>query len=245
MIRHFLSGIHLKGLLIFALSVGLVPEARADDWSKTDFELKVLEIIKKNPEAILESLSQYQQAKEKAIEEKRNQLAKAIAKDPAKFIGESPVFGSKTAHQFLFIFADFECPYCAQVRKATEELVIKHPNVALVYKNYPLTQIHSHAMSAAEAAWAAQQQGRFWQFHDILYSNQGSLGEDLYIRAASELGLDLKKFNSDRKSDSAKHAISADVSLADKLGISGTPFFLVNGQTFSGIVDISVLENKI
>ena len=231
--------------LVAAACFGVMPMAKAGDSLKVDFEQKVLEVIKKNPEAILDSLSRYREAQEKDQESRRNDLAKAIQLNPGLYIKGSPIFGSRKASTFLFVFADFQCPFCAQVRSTLERFVAENPGVALVYKNYPLTQIHPEAMTAAQAAWAAQQQGKFWQFHDILFANQKDIGEELFLKAAKELALDIQKFNLDRRSTAATSAIENDVRLADQLGITGTPFFLLNGKTFSGLVDDSILRKQL
>lgn len=231
--------------LMAVLLLAMTTDARAESLSGIDFERKVLDVIKNNPEAILESLSRYSASKEKEQEAKRFELTKAIQLDPAGYINDSPVFGSRNVKNFLFVFADFQCPYCAQVRGVLDRFISENHGVALVYKNYPLTQIHPQAMEAARAAWAAQQQGKFWQFHDILYANQKLIGEELFLKAAKELGLNISRFNKDRSSNAASMSIQRDTELAELLGISGTPFFLLNGSTFSGVVDDSFLRQKL
>jgi protein-disulfide isomerase len=118
-----------------------------------------------------------------------------------------------------------------------------HENqVTLVFKFLPLTQIHPEAMPSAKAAWAALQQGKFWEFQDALFAQQDKLGEPLYIATAKALNLDLKRFDQDRKSDAASAAIQKDVDMAEKLGVSGTPFLVMNGEPISGAAQLSELE---
>lgn len=146
----------------------------------------------------------------------------------------------------LIEFSDFQCPYCAEAHEIIKQFVESHHDkVALVYKHYPITQIHSEAMSAATASWAAQQQNKFWQYHDFLFTHQDQLGESLYLQAAKDLGLELSKFERDRKSQNAITAIQKDMELAERLGISGTPFFVMDEETFSGAVQGSFLEDKL
>ena len=95
-------------------------------------------------------------------------------------------------------------------------------------------------MSAAKAAWAAGQQGKFWEYHDALFSNQDKLGEAFYLNLARNLNLDMQKFQVDRAI--ADNAIWQDMQLAQSLGIAGTPFFVMNGQAFSGAVQLSDFE---
>jgi protein-disulfide isomerase len=114
--------------------------------------------------------------------------------------------------------------------------------VTLVYKHLPLSQIHSEALPAAKASWAAQQQGKFWQYQDVLFSQKEKLGVELYVQIATTLNLDLEQFNRDRQSAEAQASIQKDLELAQALGIYGTPFFVMNGETFSGAVELSEME---
>ena len=98
-------------------------------------------------------------------------------------------------------------------------------------------------MPAAEAAWAASQQGKFWEYHDALFENQNTLGESLYLELAEQMELDIDKFNADRELASEK--ISQDIELAESLGIQGTPFFILNEEVFSGAVGLSELETRL
>ena len=117
--------------------------------------------------------------------------------------------------------------------------------VTLVYKHLPLEQIHPEATPAALASWAATKQGKFWEFHDALFQNQDKLGEAFYVETAKRLNLNLEQFNRDRKSDAAKAAIKKDMNMAQKLGISGTPNFLLNGIELSGAVPLQDLNQAL
>jgi protein-disulfide isomerase len=109
----------------------------------------------------------------------------------------------------------------------------------------PLTSIHPQALPAAKAAWAAQQQGKFWPFHNALFENQSQLGEEFYKATAQSLGLDLARFDRDRASKAAEAAINQDLELAEKLAIEGTPFFVLNGEAIPGAVELSDLEEAV
>jgi len=143
----------------------------------------------------------------------------------------------------LLEFSDFQCPFCAQAEPTIKEFMAQYEDkVTLVYKHFPLSQIHPHAQSSAEAAWAAQQQGKFWEYHDALFEQQKQLGENLYIAIAEDLNLDLEQFNRDRHSVEAAAAINSDLELAQKVGIRGTPFFALKGQALTLPIQISAME---
>ena len=164
--------------------------------------------------------------------------------DPVAVIGNSPTTGAMAKNIILLEFSDFQCPFCAQAEPTVKEFMAQHEDqVTLVYKHFPLSQIHPYAQSAAEASWAAQQQGKFWEYHDVLFEEQKQLGEGLYIAIAEDLDLDLEQFNRDRHSPEAEAAINSDLELAQKVGIRGTPFFALKGQVLALPLQISAMED--
>lgn len=208
-----------------------------------NLEKQVLEIIRKNPEVILESVQAYQERKQGELEAARTSVLEQLKTNPKAVIGDSPIQGAGDAKIVLVEFSDFQCPFCARAHTTVTQFMAKHKGrVTLTYKHLPLVSIHSEAMPAAQASWAAQQQGKFWEYHDALFKAQDQLGEDLYVKIAQDLQLNLEKFNQDRQSEAAKTAINKDLELANSLGISGTPFFILNGETFSGAVELAEME---
>ena len=103
----------------------------------------------------------------------------------------------------------------------------------LVFKHLPLS-MHSKAQAAHEAAEAANQQGKFWEMHDKIFSDQRGMSEAKYLEYATELGLDVEKFKKDLKSPAVLKRIKVDTAQAQKLGVTGTPAFFVNGRFLSG-----------
>lgn len=155
----------------------------------------------------------------------------------AVLIGNSPTRGNPEAEVVLIEFFDFQCPYCAQATEQVEAFVsANESDVLFVYKHLPLTSIHPAALPAALASWAAAQQGQFWPFHDALFENQGSLGENLYLATAEALGLDLAQFNRDRASEAAQAAVAQDLALASELQLRSTPSFIMNDLLIPGAV---------
>jgi len=163
---------------------------------------------------------------------------------PKSAIGDSPTTGAASQQIVLLEFSDFQCPFCARAHDTVKQFMAKHQDqVTLAYKHFPLTSIHPQALPAAKAAWAAGQQGKFWEYYSALFEGQKQLGEDLYPAIAQKLNLKLDKFNTDRNSQSAEAAIQKDLQLAQSLGIEGTPFFIMNGKTFSGAIELAEMEN--
>jgi protein-disulfide isomerase len=204
-------------------------------------EEQILQVIRQHPDTILESVQAYQQQQQQQLQRTQQSFLQQLKANPAKVIGSSPTLGAEDAKILLVEFSDFECPYCSEARKTVQEFIEKHgKEVKLVYKHFPLVAIHNQAFPAAKAAWAAQQQGKFWEYHDALFTNQGKLSEEFYLQTATKLNLDVEKFKSDRLV--AEAAITQDMVLATQLGLSGTPFFVMNGETFSGAIPLVELE---
>ncbi len=207
-------------------------------------EKQILEVIRRHPDVMLEVLQKYaieQQAKEQKAQANALNLAR---KDTKSYIGNSPTTGASNRQIVMVVFSDFQCPFCATADKSVKQFMTKHQDkVTLVYKYFPLTQIHPEALPAARAAWAANKQGKFWEYHDALYTNQAKLGEAFYLQTATSLKLDLNKFNADRKI--ADNAIVEDFRLGRKLGIDGTPTFIINGEVVTGAASLADLEKAL
>ena len=209
------------------------------------WEEQVLQIIRDHPEVIIESVQNYQQQQQEKAEAAQHAFAQKMRIQPAAVIGNAPHTGAQ-AHQIILLeFSDFQCPFCAQAHTTVKQFMAKHGNeVTLVYRAFPLTNIHPQALSAAQAAWAAQQQGQFWAYYDALFTQQKELGESLYGAIAQDLHLDLQQFEADRKSPAATTAIQTDIALAQDIGISGTPTFFLNGTPLSG-QDLKEMEQTL
>ena len=207
-------------------------------------EKQILEVLRRHPEVMFEVLQKYaieQQAKEQKAQA---EAIKQVRKNTKALIGDAPVMGASERKIVMVEFSDFQCPFCATANKSVKQFMAKHKDkVTLVYKHFPLTQIHPEALPAARAAWAANKQGKFWEYHDALFANQAKLSETFYLETATGLKLDLNKFNVDRKI--ADNFIVEDFKLGRKLGIDGTPTFIINGEVVTGAASLADLENAL
>ncbi len=139
-------------------------------------------------------------------------------------------------------YGDFECPYCGQAEPVVRELLRDFGDVRYVWRHLPLTDVHSHAQLAAEAAEAAAEQGLFWEMHDLLLARQDALRLSDLVGYAEELGLDVDRFAQALRSHAGATRVANDVDSADLSGVSGTPTFFVNGQRHYGGYDIETLS---
>jgi len=160
--------------------------------------------------------------------------------DPAR------VRGNPKARVMIVEFTDFQCPYCGEAEATLKGVLAKHEGVvALAFRDLPLTQIHPQAMMAAEAARCAGEQGKFWEYHDLLFANQNKLDRPGLLEKAHTLNLDEKQFDSCLSSEKYKAQIQQDSQEGMRNGVSGTPGFFINGIFMSGAQPEMVFEKSI
>ena len=130
----------------------------------------------------------------------------------------------------ITLFSDFECAFCARLPKILDQVADEYPReVRIAFKHYPLRS-HPFALPAAQAAVAAQQQGRFWEFHDRLFMHYDELDEARIDKIAKDLGLDAARFEKDRNAARTKDMIEADRREGYQAGVTGTPAMFINGK---------------
>jgi protein-disulfide isomerase len=158
----------------------------------------------------------------------------------------APVRGAVAAPVTIVEFSDFHCPFCKRVLPTLKQVEEKYgEKVKLVFRNYPLDQLHPGARRAHEAASCAHEQGKFWAYHDIVFEKSpGSSGDNLQAYAES-VGLDLTRFDTCLRSGTPKAVVQKDVDEGGRLGINGTPTFFINGQLVSGAVPLETFVRLI
>ena len=145
-----------------------------------------------------------------------------------------PAKGPEDAPVTIVEFSDFECPYCARVNPALQQVMEKYGDkVRLVFRQFPLN-IHPNAQKAAEASLCAREQDKFWQMHDAMFKEQRSLGVEQLKEKAARLELDTAAFNECLDSSRHAEAVIADLQAGSAVGITGTPAFFINGRFLSG-----------
>jgi protein-disulfide isomerase len=146
-----------------------------------------------------------------------------------------PALGPENAPVTIVEFSDFQCPFCARAGPIVKQIVARYPEqVRVVYRHFPLDSIHPRARPAAEAAACADEQGRFWEYHDKLFANAKALEDVDLERYAGEVGLDVAAFGACRTEGRKRELVERDVQDARSVGITGTPSFFVNGRMLGG-----------
>jgi protein-disulfide isomerase len=149
---------------------------------------------------------------------------------------EGKAKGSGKAQVTIVEFSDFQCPYCSRVLPTLDKLIKEYPDKVRVFFRHNPLPFHSDAGPAAQAAVAAELQGKFWPMHDILFKNQQNLKRADLEKYAAEIGLDVAKFKQDIDSPATKKRVDEDLDLAKKLTVQGTPNFFINGRPLRGAV---------
>ncbi len=155
----------------------------------------------------------------------------------------NPTKGPKDAKAVVYVFGDYQCAPCAEFEAALQQMLADFPNdVRLVWKDMPNSAQHPEAINAAVAARCADEQGGFWQYHDVLMQNQGSLGSKNYVPFAAQLGLDLQTFQSCYDDKRTQPLVQRDYDEGQRLKIDSTPYIFVNKRRVTGAISYEQLR---
>ena len=150
------------------------------------------------------------------------------------FDKDDPIYGSPDAPVIIVEFSDFQCPYCSRVNPTMEQIKTTYGDkIAIVFRDFPLP-MHKEAPKAGEAAQCANDQGKFWEYHDKLFANQRALADENLKAYAVDLGLDAAAFDSCLDAGKYTAEVEADKKAGAAVGVAGTPAFFVNGQFLNG-----------
>lgn len=158
---------------------------------------------------------------------------------------ENPSAGPADAPVELVEFSDFECPYCSKAANTVTALKTRYPDkVRVVFRHFPLS-FHPKARPAAEYAQCAQEQGKFWPFHDLIFAAQRELSVDKLGELALQAGVDKTKLDECLASGRAGARVEGDLKLGGEVGVGGTPSFFINGRAFTGNPTVDGLAQAI
>ena len=157
-----------------------------------------------------------------------------------------PSKGPDNAPVTIVEFSDFECPYCGGLFPTLKQVEKNYPDtVRIVYRQFPLTNLHPHAQKAAEASLCAAEQHKFWEFHDSMFGNQRELSVPDLKQRAIDMKLDTNAFNQCLDSGRENEAIQKDIQEGARAGVSGTPAMFINGRLLSGNQPYSEIKDVI
>ena len=158
---------------------------------------------------------------------------------------DAPFLGNKNAQIVIVEFGDFQCPYCKAEAPILKQLVVQDSSVKLIFRNFPNPVAHADALAAALAAQCANEQGKFWEYHDQLFANQDDLSDSNLKSIASGLGLNTNQFNQCLDSSKYFSVIQSDMQDGLSLNITATPTFYINGTKVVGNIPYDTFKKAI
>ena len=234
----------IKRLVVLALVLASMAGVAyaADPLSRQQVEEIVRDYLQKNPEIVVDAL---RAAQAKQREAQREQQLQAVKQHREELLRDaaSPVGGNVSGDVTVVEFFDYACPHCKNVSKQVKQLLTDDPKVRFVYKELPV--LGEASVLAARAALAAREQGKYFAFHDALMANTAALNEATIFRVATEVGLNVAKLKTDMESAPVNAAIQKNRVLAQSIGISGTPAFVIGDDIAPGAVPIGRLKEMV
>ncbi|CUH40135.1 Thiol-disulfide oxidoreductase D [Jannaschia seosinensis] len=229
-------------MLRFALPLALLvaaPPAMAQERTEAEVKGLALEAILENPEVIVEAIEMLRRRDaEEAQAEAQATLGESrdlLERDP-----NAPVLGNPNGDVTVVEFFDYNCPYCRRAGDEVAALLEADPDVRLVYREWPI--LSEGSLFAARAALAAREQDLYAQMHEAMMDAQGRLDETSVMAIAEEVGLDTAQLRTDMEAPEVQEHIRTSMELAQSLGFSGTPSFVVGDTTAPGLVDAEQLQ---
>ncbi len=230
----------------FLLNPGLQGAGRsaiaAGEMSQSEFDQRVHNYILAHPEVLVEAL-QSLDARQRAADAAATKAALSKRADDLFRDKESPVGGNAQGDVTVVEFFDYNCPYCRQVAPVIEQAVADDPQLRIVYKEFPI--LGPDSLFAAKAALAAARQGKYGEFHKALYGVKSRVTEAVVMKVAAGIGLDMTRLKSDMQQPDIEGSISRNAELAQALGITGTPGFVVGDRMFPGATDLETMKKLI
>ncbi|MCZ4273355.1 DsbA family protein [Maritalea porphyrae] len=215
--------------------------AIADSHDDDRIKQLALDAILENPEIIAQAITllraQDEQRKLESMKSTLELYREELDNDP-----NAPVLGNPNGTIVVVEFFDYNCPYCKRVAPDVLKLITGDSDIKLVYREWPV--LGDNSVFAARAALAAREQGKYEEMHWALM-NLRQANQETVLTAATELGLDLQKLQQDMNSEAVSQHISLSMQLANAIGFSGTPSFVIGNQIAPGAIPLSEMQNMV
>jgi len=228
------------------LCTDLMERLCKDVGPETDACKMVREKTPQFPTAQCEELTKNYDAVLKEIKQTESQNQPLTPDAQAKIAAKgAPSFGPDDAKVTIVEFSDFQCPYCTRAAAVTEQIRKQYGDkVRFVFRQFPLP-MHPQAHLAAQASLVAHQQGKFWEYHDLLFANQNALSREALEDYAKQVGMNVPELKRALDAQSQKPAVDADMSLGEGISVSGTPTLFINGKRVGNPTDFAPVSKMI
>lgn len=227
---------------VTVLMVGQTQPVRAESPSvpvQPALDQAIEQYIRSHPEIIEQSL---QSLEVKRQRDEKLRIKQAIATHQEELLRDpaSPVSGNLKGDVTVIEFFDYRCGYCKRVASAVTQLQKDEPGIRVVYKDFPI--LGEVSVFGARAALAARGQGKHQAFHEAMLASENELTQEEVLVIAQRVGLDVKKLEADLQAPEWQAAIDRNRTLAELLGISGTPGFVVGSEVYPGALELAGLK---
>ena len=237
-----LQGVLLTACLALAWSVGPVSAGALTPPQKSAVDREIHDYLMQHPEVVLDALKAAQQ---KSDAEAAAETSRMIAAHRQELLDDPNdlVRGNPKGDVTLVEFFDYRCPYCKALQPTLDALLASNPNLRIVYKEFPI--LGETSVFATRVALASRRQGKYAAFHRAMMAVKGNVSDDTVLQVAASVGIDLKKLKADMGAADIGRIINANYSLAEALGITGTPGLIIGDTLIPGAVDYDTLSRDI
>ena len=229
--------------LALSTAIGLAAlPATAQTFTEDEVKQLALQAILENPEIVMEAVAILQKREEEAAAAQA-QTSLDAGRDLLERDPNAPVLGNPDGDVTVVEFFDYNCPYCRRAGEQVSAMLAQDDSVRVVYREWPI--LGEGSTYAAKAALAARNQGKYAEFHDALMAATGRIDAQVVLQTAADLGLDVAQLQADMEAPEVQAHIDTSFQLAQSLGFSGTPSFVVGDALAPGLVEADQLLSMI
>ena len=228
----------MRVIFLFLIFIGFAQTAPAQSMTEDQIKQLALEAILENPDIIMQAVAILQQREQERAASGANTVRLQLESDP-----NAPNLGNPEGDVTVVEFFDYNCPYCRSAGQTLQALLAADANVRVIYREWPI--LGEDSVIAARAALAAREQGKYEAFHWALMNGEGRVTEAIIFKVARNLGMDVAKLEADMVSPAVEAHIALSNALAQQLGITGTPAFIVGDKTAPGMLSFDEITRLV
>ena len=228
----------MRAIFLALAFVGFAQSVPAQSMTDDQVKQLALEAILENPEIIMQAVAILQQREKEQAASGANTVRLEVESDP-----NAPNLGNPEGDVTVVEFFDYNCPYCRSAGQTVQALLAADENVRVIYREWPI--LGDDSVMAARAALAAREQGKYEAFHWALMNGEGRVTEALIFKVARDLGMDVAQLEADMVSPAVEAHIALSNALAQKLGFTGTPAFIVGDKTAPGMLNLDEIATLV
>ena len=217
-------------------------EPTFDENQRREIGQIVRDYLLENPQILLEVSRALEQQQQQAQQRQQQQAVAAIT-ETIFDADRDPFIGNKDAAITVVEFFDYHCPFCKRLAPNLDRVLEGNDDVRVVFKEFPV--FGEDSQFAARAALASRKQGLYHDYHIAMMKNRGRLTERVVMRLADRVGLDVDQLRADMDSPEVTAAIQANFQLAQRLGVRGTPSFVIDDEMIPGAIDVNTMRRLI